>query len=438
MSISVMEFRRGRLVVLIVFVLQLCLVSANFVFNVQHKFAGRERSLSAYKAHDIRRHGRVLAGVDLPMGGNANPNTAGLYFAKIGLGTPSNDYHVQVDTGSNILWVNCAGCEKCPTKSNLGIQLRPYDPKGSKTAKMIACDQDFCTTALEKVPIAGCRAGARCQYIVTYADGSGTEGFFVQDNLQMNRVSGNLQTTSMNGTIAFGCGSKQSGELGSSSEAVDGILGFGQANSSMISQLASAGKVKKIFAHCLDGKKGGGVFALGEVVQPKIKSTPIVPNQAHYNIIMKAIEVGSDVLQLPKDADIASGRKTVIDSGTTLAYLPQSVFDPLIKKIVARQPKLNFRTVEEQFKCFKYTGKVDDGFPAVTFRFENSLSLKIYPRDYLFQLNGDEWCIGWQNSGSGVKSKNGKELILLGDIVLSNKVFVYDLEKNTIGWAEHN
>lgn len=74
------------------------------------------------------------------------------------------------------------------------------------------------------------------------------------------------------------CGAKQSGELGSSSEALDGILGFGQANSSMISQLASAGKVKKIFAHCLDNINGGGIFAIGQVVEPKVNTTGLVPN----------------------------------------------------------------------------------------------------------------------------------------------------------------
>lgn len=75
------------------------------------------------------------------------------------------------------------------------------------------------------------------------------------------------------------CSAKQSGELGSSSEAVDGIVGFGQANSSILSQLASSEKVKKIFSHCLDGNKGGGIFAIGEVVQPKFNRTPLVPNE---------------------------------------------------------------------------------------------------------------------------------------------------------------
>lgn len=44
-----------------------------------------------------------------------------LYFTKIGLGSPPKDYYVQVDTGSDILWVNCAGCTSCPKKSDLGV-----------------------------------------------------------------------------------------------------------------------------------------------------------------------------------------------------------------------------------------------------------------------------------------------------------------------------
>jgi hypothetical protein len=47
----------------------------------------------------------------------------------------------------------------------------------------------------------------------------------------------------------------------------------------MISQLASAGKVKKMFAHCLDNVNGGGIFAIGQVVEPKVNTTSLVPNQ---------------------------------------------------------------------------------------------------------------------------------------------------------------
>ncbi|KAL5567044.1 hypothetical protein UlMin_030208 [Ulmus minor] len=411
-------------------------VSGNFVFPVEHKFKGKERSLSAFKAHDVRRHRRILSAVDLELGGNGLPSETGLYYARIGIGSPPTDYFVQVDTGSDILWVNCIGCEKCPKKSTLGIELTLYDPKSSTTSKMITCDQDFCTSTYDG-QLPGCRPELLCQYNVVYGDGSATAGYFVKDTLHLNKVTGNLKTGSTNGSVIFGCGAKQSGELGTSSEALDGILGFGQANSSMLSQLASAGKVKKEFAHCLDTNNGGGIFAIGEVVSPRVNTTPLIPKQAHYNVVMKAIEVGGDFLNLPSDVfDTSDGKGTIIDSGTTLAYLPNAVYESLMDKVTAQQPGLKLHTVEDQFSCFEFTRNVDDGFPVVKFHFDKSLTLTVYPHEYLFQIREDVWCIGWQDSG--MQSKDGKDMTLLGDMVLSNKLVLYDLENEAIGWTEYN
>jgi hypothetical protein len=36
------------------------------------------------------------------------------------------------------------------------------------------------------------------------------------------------------------------------------------------------------------------------------------------------------------------------------------------------------------------------------------------------------YCVGFQNGG--LQSKDGKGMVLLGDLVLSNKLVVYDLE----------
>ncbi|XVE62161.1 hypothetical protein DITRI_Ditri06bG0096200 [Diplodiscus trichospermus] len=436
-----MDLRRLVLAVLTVTVVVefACFSFGNVVtFDVKHKFAGKEKNLSAFRAHDIRRHGRLLStvGVDLVIGGNGHPSETGLYFAKIGIGNPSKDYYVQVDTGSDILWVNCVGCNKCPTKSELGIELSLYDPKRSSTSSLVYCDQDFCTSTYDG-PLPGCKPDLQCQYNVVYGDGSSTAGYFVKDTIQLQQVTGNLQTGPTNGTVIFGCGAKQSGELGSSSEALDGILGFGQANSSMISQLAVAGKVKRMFSHCLDNVDGGGIFAIGEVVSPKVKTTPLVPKQPHYNVVLKAIEVGEAPLQLPTDIfGNADQKGTIVDSGTTLAYLPSSIYEPLMTKVLSPQPALKLHTVEDQFTCFQFDENVDDGFPVVKFHFEDSLVLAVYPHEYLFQIREDIWCFGWQNSG--LQSKDGTDMILLGDLVLSNKLVIYDIENQTIGWTEYN
>ncbi|XP_073298521.1 aspartic proteinase 39-like, partial [Primulina huaijiensis] len=273
--------RRMRWAFLMLFLVDLvCVVKGNVVFEVHHKYGGRREkaALSSLRAHDSRRHGRMLASIDFQLGGDGSPTNAALYYTKITIGTPPVDYHVQVDTGSDILWVNCRNCLRCPTKSELNIPLQQYDLTASSTGKTISCDQDFCASVFSG-PSSDCKVGLKCEYAITYGDGSRTEGYFVRDYFRFDQVIGNLQTSAMNGSIAFGCSAKQSGELGSSSEAVDGIIGFGQANTSVLSQLASSGKVKKMFSHCLDSYKGGGIFAIGDVVQPKVNRTKLLQNE---------------------------------------------------------------------------------------------------------------------------------------------------------------
>ncbi|CAJ1838641.1 unnamed protein product [Sphenostylis stenocarpa] len=404
------------------------------VFNVKCKY--QERSLSALKAHDYRRQLSLLAGVDLPLGGSGRPDAVGLYYAKIGIGTPPKNYYLQVDTGSDIMWVNCIQCKECPTRSNLGMDLTLYDIKESSSGKFVPCDQEFCKEVNGGL-LSGCTANITCPYLEIYGDGSSTAGNFVKDIVLYDQVSGDLKTNSANGSIIFGCGARQSGDLSSANEeALDGILGFGKANSSIISQLASSGKVKKMFAHCLNGVNGGGIFAIGHVVQPKVNMTPLLSDQPHYSVNMTAVQVGHTFLSLSTDASAQGDRKgTIIDSGTTLAYLPEGIYEPLVYKIISQQTDLKVQTLHDEYTCFQYSESVDDGFPAVIFYFENGLSLKVYPHDYLFP-SGDFWCIGWQNSGT--QSRDNKNMTLLGDLVLSNKLVFYDLENQAIGWTEYN
>lgn len=405
------------------------------VFEVTYKFPGSDRSLSALRAHDVVRHLAILAGVDIPLGGTGRPDSIGLYYAKIGIGTPAKDYYVQVDTGSDITWVNCIQCHECPRRGYHGIELTLYNQNTSLTGKLVSCEHDFCKE-IGGGSFSGCTANTSCFYTEVYGDGSYSMGYFVEDIVIYDRVSGDLQTTSANGSVIFGCGARQSGDLGSSDDALDGILGFGKSNSSMISQLAASRRVKKMFAHCLDGVNGGGIFAIGHVVQPQVNTTPLVPDQPHYSINMTAIQVGLDFLNLTTDIYMINDKKgAIIDSGTTLAYLPQEIYVPLVKQILSWQPDLNLQTLHDQYTCFDYSENLDDDFPPVVFHFENSLLLKVYPHEYLFPFE-DLICIGWQNSRIQAQEKNN--ITLLGDLVLSNKLVLYDLEKQAIGWTEYN
>ncbi|KAK1402901.1 aspartic proteinase-like protein 2 [Heracleum sosnowskyi] len=416
----------------IVLVVESGLVSGNS-FMVQHRYGARaERSLRALRAHDSKRHGRMLGAIDFPIGGKGRAGDQSLFFTKIGIGTPSKDFHLQVDTGSDLLWVHCVGCNSCPKETKLNIKLAQYDPKGSSTSKAMSCEGDFCTNIFN-APNKECKDENLCTFSITYGDGSKTGGYFVQDFIHFNQASADLKTTFFNGNVTFGCGMEKSGE--DSDEAVDGIIGFGQADTSALSQLAAAKKAKKVFSHCLDGKEGGGIFSIGEVIKPQYSSTPMIPDMPHYNVIMNGLEVAGEHIEIQSETSDTGDSGTIIDSGSTLAYLPDNVLKPLMQKILAKKPNVKLHTLEDQFSCFKYDDDVDDAFPVVTFHFKGSLALKVYPHEYLFQVDDDQ-CFGWMSSN--IQSDDGKQFTLLGDLALSNKLVVYDLEDQTIGWTPYN
>ncbi|XP_076953290.1 aspartic proteinase 36-like [Bidens hawaiensis] len=358
-------------------------VSANVVFQVHHKFHVKNTTLSAYIDHDSHRR-RILSSTDLHIGGSSNPTYVGLYYTKICIGSPPKAYHVQIDTGSDIMWVNCAGCVNCPKTSDLGVPLSLYDPQESSSSRTVACEEDFCTIELDPSNNR-CVLGTPCPYIVKYSDGSSKAGYFVNDIVQLNKISGNLKTTNMTGNIMFGCGARQSGTFGKTRQALDGVLGFAQSNSSMISQLASSEKVKKMFSHCLTRSKGG-IFTIGEVVHPKVNTTPLLPNMAHFSIELKAIQVDKDFVTFPAYMlNNPAKREAIIDSGTTLAYFPQQIYSQLMEMVMAAQPGVDVHTFDNKFKCYAGEGNVDNAFPIVTFHFANAMKLRVHPSQYIFR-----------------------------------------------------
>ncbi|KAJ0876471.1 putative nepenthesin [Helianthus annuus] len=368
-----------------------------------------------------------------------------LYYTKIGIGTPPKEYHVQVDTGSDIMWINCIQCQGLIYAEHVlsciyifQLDLTQYDPNASYTEKPVTCQEEICKDINGVTDtVHGCKANASCFYNENYGDGSNSMGYMVKDVVQYDSVFGDLVTRLEKASVIFGCGTIQTGTINSSDDALDGILGFGNSNASVISQLASSGKVKKMFAHCLDSDNGGGIFAIGHVVQPKVNSTHLIQEQGHYTVSVTGIEVGAEFLNLSTYAQHGGveKRRAIIDSGTTLAYLPEVIYKPLVNKIITGRLDMRYLHPHDGYTCMDLSGSLDGEFPAVTFHFESSLSLKVYPHDYLFAYDGLT-CLGWQKNDMG--SKDIRETIVLGDFILSNKLVLYDLEKQTIGWTEYN
>ncbi|KAL8541070.1 hypothetical protein ACS0TY_002379 [Phlomoides rotata] len=77
---------------------------------------------------------------------------------------------------------------------------------------------------------------------------------------------------------------------------------------------------------------------------------------------------------------------------------------------------------------------VDDGFPVINFVFKDSLSLPVYPHSYLFEVRVRHRIL----HRLAEQHNADKQLTILGDIALSDKLVLYDLENETIGWAQYN
>ncbi|WOL15252.1 aspartic proteinase-like protein 2 [Canna indica] len=399
--------------------------------------------LDHLRARDRARHGRSLAAaagvVDFPVKGSANPFTVGLYYTRVKLGNPPKEFYVQIDSGSDILWVTCDQCNGCPTSSGLNIQMEFFEPDKSSTCSRITCSDDLCTSALQTGE-ALCSSGSpreACSYSFQYGDGSGTSGYYVSDTMYFDTVFGNEQTMNSSATILFGCSNSQTGDLTKSDRAVDGIFGFGQHELSVISQLSSTGVTPRAFSHCLSGSdSGGGILVLGEIIEPGIVYTPLVPSQSHYNLYLESIAVNGQILSIDSSVfETSNTQGTIIDSGTTLAYLAEQAYNPFVNAIIASLSSSVSRIPAKGNECFITTSSVDDSFPSVTLTFKGGASMQLKPEDYLLQQglvdNSIIWCIGWQNNqGSGIT--------ILGDLILKDKIFVYDLANQQIGWTNYD
>ncbi|XP_058003437.1 aspartic proteinase 36 isoform X2 [Hevea brasiliensis] len=405
--------------------------------------------LDQLRARDSVRHARLLQSfvggvVDFSVQGSPDPYLVGvdgsstplLYFTKVKLGSPPREFTVQIDTGSDVLWVTCSSCRNCPQSSALGIQLNYFDTTSSSTAGLVPCSHPICTSEIQTAATQCSPQSNQCIYSFQYGDGSGTTGYYVADTFYFDAVLGKSSIANSSAVIVFGCSTFQSGDLTKTEKAVDGIFGFGQGGLSVVSQLSSHGITPRVFSHCLKGEgSGGGILVLGEILEPGIVYSPLVPSQSHYNLNLQSIAVNGQLLSIDPAAFATSNdRGTIVDSGTTLAYLVEEAYNPFVSAVTATvQPSVT-PTIYKGNQCYLVSNSVSEVFPPVSLNFAGGASMLLKPQEYLINLgpsNGAPlWCIGFQKAQAG--------LSILGDLVLKDKIFVYDLAHQRIGWANYD
>ncbi|GMN34987.1 hypothetical protein TIFTF001_005021 [Ficus carica] len=383
--------------------------------------------LSSPKSSFHRRdfEGRRLQKSDRPRTPNARMRlyddllSNGYYTTRLWIGTPPQQFALIVDTGSTVTYVPCADCEQCGNHQDPRFQ-----PNASSTYEPVKCNMN-CNCD---------RNGVQCTYERRYAEMSSSSGVLGEDVVSFGSES---QLSPQR--AVFGCETMETGDL--YSQRADGIMGLGRGRLSVMDQLVDKGVIGDSFSLCYGGMGvGGGAMILGGISSPPgMVFTHSDPYRSpYYNIDLKEIHVAGKPLKLsPKVFDRKHG--TVLDSGTTYAYLPEEAFhafkNAIMKELHSLKqvhgPDPNYNDI-----CFSGAGRdvtqISTFFPNVEMVFGNGQKLSLSPEDYLFRHTkvSGAYCLGI--------FQNADPTTLLGGIVVRNTLVTYDRENNKIGFWKTN
>ncbi|KAK6921155.1 Xylanase inhibitor, N-terminal [Dillenia turbinata] len=359
-----------------------------------------------------------------------------LYFTYLLVGSPPRPYFLDMDTGSDLTWIQCdAPCTSCSAGAH-----PLYKPvKG----KLLSSKETMCVEVQknQKVPCATCQ---QCDYEIEYADKSSTMGVLMKDDLQLVVTNGSLAKLN----IIFGCAYDQQGLLLNSLARTDGILGLSRAKVSLPSQLAGLGIINNVVGHCLTTKAvGGGYMFLGDDYVPfwgmtwvPMLNTPT--NNLYHTEVMK-IGYGNGRLNAG-NLDNTVGH-VVFDSGSSYTYFTKQAYSSLISHLQDLSSGELIQDISDSTLplCWRAESPIrtiDDVkqyFKPLVLQFGNKwwfvpTKLIIPPEGYLIINNKGNVCLGILD-GSSVHDGS---IIILGDISLRGKLFIFDNENRRIGWTQ--
>uniref|UniRef100_A0ACD6A5S6 Uncharacterized protein n=1 Tax=Avena sativa TaxID=4498 RepID=A0ACD6A5S6_AVESA len=360
------------------------------------------------------------------LGGEVYPT--GRFFVVMKIGEPLTPYYLDIDTGSNVTWLECYhpvhGCHGSPGVTQF------YKPALGNLR--VDCKDPFCAALHADLrgtnPQCTREDPHQCHYEVGYVDGE-SEGVLSNDTVSL--AEGN------NRPMVFGCGYNQRPANPSqppNQTPVNGVLGLANGTVGFAAQLKKQGVItKNVIGHCL-GMTGGGYLFIGDYKFPPngIIWVPMRKYEPFYS-------PGQATVHLDGQQIYANGMSAVFDSGATYTYMPSRIYNPLVAKVVdllagAAEPAKDDPTLPHCWKKPKSIESFDDvknTFKQLELRFGNNIVMKIPAKKYLILSKYKNFCLGILN-GSDLGQD---QRIIIGDITMQDMLVVYDNERGMMGWA---
>ncbi|XP_058780385.1 aspartic proteinase CDR1-like isoform X2 [Vicia villosa] len=353
-------------------------------------------------------------------------NVEGEYLISYSIGTPPFKVYGILDTGSNLIWLQCEPCNTCYNQTSL-----IFNPSKSSSYKNISCSSRTCKSMEDT----SCSYdGDVCQYTLDYGHGINTHGDLSVETLALDSTTGSFVSFPK---IVIGCGHNNGDPMNNGPNS--GVIGFGSGNTSIIKQLGSS--IGGRFSYCLidqynsksirSSKLNFGDEAI--VTGDNVVSTPIVKmignrQKDYYYLTVKAFSVGNKRIEyrgFKREGTNASTHEIIIDSGTTVSILPYHFYyrmESAVKKVVKLE---RFQVhADPSSLCYNTTFK-QYSFPPITVHFKGA-DVKLDSKGSFYSLYEGVECFAFQ------PYKNG--LGIFGNLAQVNYLVGYDLNKNIVSF----
>ncbi|KAF7070741.1 hypothetical protein CFC21_076215 [Triticum aestivum] len=341
------------------------------------------------------------------------------YIAEYLIGDPPQRADALIDTGSNLIWTQCATtCLKACAKQDLPY----YNLSSSASFAPVPCADNAKLCAANGVHL--CGLDGSCTFIASYGAGSvigslGTEAFTFQSGAAR---------------LAFGCVSLTQIAKGALNGA-SGLIGLGRGRLSLISQtgatkfsycltpyLRNHGASSHLFVGASASLSGSG--AVTSI--PFVKSPKEYPYSTFYYLPLTGITVGKTKLPIPSAAfelrRVAAGYWSggvIIDTGSPVTALADAAYRALGEE-VTRQ--LNRSLVQPPadtgLDLCVARDDVDKVVPALVFHFSGGADMAVPAGSYWGPVDKSTACMLIEEGGyeSVIGNFQQQDLHLLYDI----------------------
>ncbi|XP_048318526.2 aspartic proteinase nepenthesin-2 [Ziziphus jujuba] len=312
------------------------------------------------------------------------------FMANFSFGDPAVAHLLTMDTGSNLLWIQCLPCTKC-----FGQSSPLFDPSKSSTFTALPCSSPSCTVLQ---PEHKYDLSDNCKFSHGYLDGTLANGLLGTEMLTFETSDDGLSTIN---DVVFGRAHNNDGFNGQPS----GILGLGPPNLSLATKLAS--KFSYCIANIRDPNYSYNQLILGDGEKFEGDSTPLEVFNELYYLNLEYISVGGKKLDIDPETfrrKPSGDGGTVIDSGMTLSFVAKAGYEALsgeVEKLMDGFVKRVMETDIPTALCYKGVISRDlVGFLEVSFGFSGGAELSMGTESLFEEYGEGEFCMAVHESMS--------------------------------------